>query len=44
VHHRTFKLSNEPFDEPFERVQEALAGEPERLAVREIGGTLVIKG
>lgn len=44
VHHRTFKLSNEPFDEPFERVQAALAKEPERLAVKEIGGSVVVRG
>lgn len=43
IHHQTFKLSNEPFAEPFERVQEALSKEPERLALKEIGETVVLK-
>jgi L-ascorbate metabolism protein UlaG (beta-lactamase superfamily) len=42
LHHQTFKLSNEPFLEPIERVQAALAKEPDRLAVREIGQTVVV--
>jgi L-ascorbate metabolism protein UlaG (beta-lactamase superfamily) len=37
VHHRTFQLSNEPIDEPIDRLSSALAGAPERLALREIG-------
>jgi L-ascorbate metabolism protein UlaG (beta-lactamase superfamily) len=44
VHHQSFRLSNEPFMEPIERVQEALAKERDRLAVREIGETVVIRG
>jgi L-ascorbate metabolism protein UlaG (beta-lactamase superfamily) len=42
VHHQSFRLSREPFLEPIERVQEALAKERDRLAVREIGQTVVI--
>ncbi|MEW6306829.1 MAG: MBL fold metallo-hydrolase [Verrucomicrobiota bacterium] len=42
VHHQSFKLSNEPFDEPIERTEAALANEPERLAVREVGQTVVV--
>jgi L-ascorbate metabolism protein UlaG (beta-lactamase superfamily) len=44
VHHQSFRLSNEPFMEPIERIQEALAKEQERLALREIGETIVIRG
>jgi L-ascorbate metabolism protein UlaG (beta-lactamase superfamily) len=39
VHHRTFALSREGFDEPIERVQAALASEPDRLVIRDIGDT-----
>jgi L-ascorbate metabolism protein UlaG (beta-lactamase superfamily) len=42
VHHQSFKLSHEPFNEPIERVQQALAREPERLAIRELGQTAAI--
>ncbi len=42
VHHQTFKLSFEPFREPIERFGAALAGEPERIAWREIGQTFVL--
>lgn len=42
VHHRTFKLSNEPYDEPFERTQTALADEPERLILPAVGSTAVL--
>jgi L-ascorbate metabolism protein UlaG (beta-lactamase superfamily) len=42
VHHRSFRLSREPFDEPIERAQEALAQEQGRLAIREIGETVTI--
>ena len=44
VHHQSFQLSREPFHEPIERVQEALAKESDRLAIREIGQTVVIRG
>jgi L-ascorbate metabolism protein UlaG (beta-lactamase superfamily) len=37
VHHRTFQLGGEPYDEPLERISEALAHDPHRLALREIG-------
>jgi L-ascorbate metabolism protein UlaG (beta-lactamase superfamily) len=42
VHHQSFQLSREPFLEPIERAQEALAQEQDRLALREIGQTIVI--
>ena len=42
VHHQTFKLSRENDREPIERVQEALAKEHGRLALREIGETVEI--
>jgi L-ascorbate metabolism protein UlaG (beta-lactamase superfamily) len=42
VHHQTFELSREPFMEPIERVQAALAKESDRLAIRQIGQTVVI--
>lgn len=43
VHHQSFRLSNEPFMEPIERIQEALAKEHDRLALRGIGETIVIR-
>jgi L-ascorbate metabolism protein UlaG (beta-lactamase superfamily) len=43
VHHQSFQLSNEPFMEPIERIQQALAHEHDRLALREIGQTIVIR-
>jgi L-ascorbate metabolism protein UlaG (beta-lactamase superfamily) len=43
VHHQSFRLSNEPFMEPIERIQEALVKERDRLAVREIGETVVVR-
>ena len=43
VHHQSFQLSREPFLEPIERLQQTLAREPERLALREIGETTVIE-
>ena len=42
VHHQSFRLSNEPFMEPIERIQAALAREPERLALRQIGETAIV--
>jgi L-ascorbate metabolism protein UlaG (beta-lactamase superfamily) len=39
VHHQTFRLSEEPGNEPIERLTAALEQEPERLAVRRIGET-----
>ena len=42
VHHQSFELSREPFMEPIERAQAALRQEEARLAVREIGETVVL--
>lgn len=42
VHHQSFQLSREPVMEPIERVQEALFEERDRLAIREVGQTVVI--
>jgi L-ascorbate metabolism protein UlaG (beta-lactamase superfamily) len=39
IHHQTFRLSDEPMDEPIERLSTALAAEPERLALRQVGET-----
>jgi L-ascorbate metabolism protein UlaG (beta-lactamase superfamily) len=44
VHHQSFRLSNEPFNEPLERTEAALAKEADRLALRQIGETVVIRG
>lgn len=41
MHHQTFKLSDEPMDEPIERMQIALQREPERLALKRVGETFV---
>ncbi len=41
VHHQTFRLSDEPLDEPIERLKIALSGEPERLAMQRVGETFV---
>jgi L-ascorbate metabolism protein UlaG (beta-lactamase superfamily) len=37
VHHRTFKLSNEPYGEPIERLLLASGSAEDRIPVREIG-------
>jgi L-ascorbate metabolism protein UlaG (beta-lactamase superfamily) len=37
VHHRTFHLGREPYNEPLERITEALAHDPHRLALKSIG-------
>jgi len=42
VHHQTFKLSDEPMNEPIERIQAALQREPERLALKQVGETFVV--
>ena len=44
VHHRTFKLSSEPYDEPIERLLEASRSSPDRIVVREIGDEYVRAG
>lgn len=38
VHHRTFKLSNEPYDEPIERLLNASGAAQDRVTIRDIGG------
>jgi L-ascorbate metabolism protein UlaG (beta-lactamase superfamily) len=43
VHHQSFQLSREPFREPIERAEVALAAERGRLALTEIGETAVIR-
>ena len=42
VHHQTFRLSREPFDEPIRRFERALARSPERVAVRRVGDTFLL--
>lgn len=42
VHHQTFKLSDEPMNEPIERIQAALQREPERLALKRVGETFTL--
>ena len=42
VHHQTFRLSNEGYTDPIERVEAALSREAGRLAIREIGETVVL--
>jgi L-ascorbate metabolism protein UlaG (beta-lactamase superfamily) len=42
VHHQTFRLSRESHREPIERAEAALAAEQGRLAIREVGQTVVI--
>lgn len=39
IHHQAFRLSREAFGEPIERATLALASEPERLAIKEVGQT-----
>jgi len=42
VHHQSFRLSREPVTEPIERAEQMLMAERDRLALREIGQTVVI--
>ena len=42
IHHQTFKLSWEPMDEPLVRFRAALAHDPQRLALTEIGQTFTL--
>lgn len=37
IHHATFKLSEEPMDEPLQRLEDALRHEQGRLALRRVG-------
>lgn len=39
IHHETFKLSNEPMDEPAARIRAAFAREPQRLLAVSVGET-----
>jgi L-ascorbate metabolism protein UlaG (beta-lactamase superfamily) len=41
VHHQTFRLSEEPMNEPIERFTAALDREPQRLAIRQVGESFV---
>jgi L-ascorbate metabolism protein UlaG (beta-lactamase superfamily) len=43
VHHQSFRLSREPFTEPIERTEHALREERDRLGLREIGETLILR-
>jgi len=42
MHHQTFKLSDEPMNQPIERIQVALQREPERLALKRVGEAFTI--
>jgi L-ascorbate metabolism protein UlaG (beta-lactamase superfamily) len=42
IHHQTFRLSDEPMHEPIQRLEIALAHEPERLALRHPGESFVV--
>ncbi len=41
VHHQTFRLSEEPMNEPIERLESAFQREPERIALRKVGESFV---
>ncbi len=41
VHHQTFRLSEEPMNEPIERLEAAFQREPERIALRKVGESFV---
>lgn len=42
VHHRTFKLSDEPLEEPLARLEAALRTTPDRLALRQVGESFTV--
>ena len=44
VHHKSFRLSQEPIHQPIERAEAALAAEAGRLVVRDVGDTVRITG
>ena len=44
IHHQTFRLSSEPALQPIERAEAALAKEQGRLALREVGETVTVRG
>jgi L-ascorbate metabolism protein UlaG (beta-lactamase superfamily) len=43
IHHQTFRLSAEAFDEPIDRFEAALQRTPERIALRGIGETFRVR-
>ena len=43
IHHQTFKLSREPYEDPIRRFEGALSREPTRLALRRIGETVRVR-
>lgn len=42
MHHKTFRLSHEPMEEPLERMQQAAGRDADRLVASEIGQTWVL--
>ena len=44
IHHYTFRLGREVCTEPLERLETAMKGEVDRLALREAGETVLLKG
>lgn len=42
IHHATFKLSDEPMTEPLERLEKALEKERDRLALKQVGDTVLL--
>jgi L-ascorbate metabolism protein UlaG (beta-lactamase superfamily) len=42
MHHQTFKLSDEPMNEPIERLEATLQHEPERLAFKQVGESFTV--
>ncbi|MGI6119656.1 MAG: MBL fold metallo-hydrolase [Desulfosporosinus sp.] len=44
MHWGTFKLSKEPMDEPIKRFRSVSAGQAEKVAIQEVGGTWVRPG
>lgn len=42
IHHRTFRLSEEPMDEPIQRLEKVWAASPDQIAVRKIGETFEV--
>jgi len=40
IHHKTFPIGEEPIGEPMQRLEAAI--EPERIALREVGGTFAL--
>lgn len=44
IHHHTFILSNEPLEEPIQRLEQAAGQAPERIALRRIGEEFHLAG